>query len=364
MSRFSPQKIYFYIQSKAHYISRKIFFKKAKKRHFKLAESSGITVKVLSKEQKQEIKNIWGKWGKDYSTHQLIYSITGKFNPLICPESAFGTVFEFDLNNQNYTFAWSDKNYFNKFFPEVKFPHSLVHNISGTFYDDNYKILDESQVLTILLAHEYICVKPSLDSGSGIGVRKIKVDEKIKSILDEYKQDFVIQEIMEQYEPIKKLNPSSVNVLRTITLFLNGKPQLVTSTLRCGAIGAFNDNSISKDGKGMFVIGVTPDGILKDTGYYSCGLSLSVAPNGQPFAGIQLPNYARVKALVENIHSQMPFFGFVGFDVAFGVDGEPVIMEYNVKAPGVFYYQLANGPLFGDYTEDIIKASIDKRFKW
>lgn len=358
----SIKNLYINVNRKAHEISRYFWFKRNDELHYKWARDANIEIQKLTKTQKEEIDKVWGGFGiRNYATHELIYSATGIFNPLYCPTMLFGTKLEFMLNNQDYVTAWSDKNYFDKFFPEVTFPYAVARNIQGEFYDHNYKQIKRSDVKSILSEYKRVCIKPTLDSGTGTGVRLVEVDNNIERVIDTYRQDYVIQEVLEQYESISALNQSSVNVVRVNSVFLNGKVSVVSSTLRCGEKGAFNDNSITSDGKGMFFIGVDEKGCLRDKAYYPCGESMSKAPNEETFSKVVLPNYDKVIELVTHIHSQMPFVGFVGFDVAFDPNGDPVIMEYNLKAPGVFYYQLANGPLFGNRTQEVIDTFLRKK---
>lgn len=84
---------------------------------------------------------------------------------------------------------------------------------------------------------------------------------------------------------------------------------------------------------------------------------LALPPPGVPdFAGLQLPNWDKALQLTQRIHEALPHFGFIAFDVCFDEDGSPRIMEFNIRGPGVLYYQYANGPLFGDRTQEIIDA--------
>lgn len=341
--------------TKLHQTSRYFWFKKNNGHRYKILAQYNIPLRKLSKEQKREIKEYWGKLGlDDYATHELIYSITGNFDPAYCSELAFGSKISLFLNDDKYLRSWSDKNYFDKYFPNVKFPHTLLHNIAGVLYDNEYNQINIDTALSIMQKYEKVVLKPSLDSGMGTGVKLVPVDEMTKNVLESYKKDFLVQEVLEQYEPIKALNPTSVNVIRLNSLFLNGKVTYLSASLRVGAQGAFNDNSITADGKGMCVIGITDDGVLKEFAYHSCGLRIKVAPNGVPFAGLKIPNFDEVKRITTEIHSKMPFAKYIGFDIAFDRDGMPVIMEYNLNAPGIFYYQLANGPLFASRTKELI----------
>ncbi len=352
------KQMYVKIDEMAHRISREMWQRNETKHHYETLKKTGIPIKKLSKAQKESIKNLWGV--TDYTTHELIYSITGDFDVNYCPQSLFYTKLEFILNNQKLVEAWSDKNYFNKFFGEVKFPVSVVRNISGVFYDKDYNLITKSDAIEILKKYDKFCIKPSIDSGTGKGVRLVHMGENIGEIMDKYKSDYVIQEVLEQWQGTKQLNPSSVNIVRICTLFLNGRVSILSSSLRCGAQGKFADNNPTADGKGKFVVGVDSDGCLAEKGYYPCCESIKVAPSGITLKGIVLPNFEKAKELVISIHKKMPFARFVGFDVAFDSDGEPVIMEYNLKAPGMFKYQLTNGPIFAERTQEVIDTVLHK----
>lgn len=342
---------------KAHQISRFFWFKKDYKRRYKLLEEHQIPIKRLNKKQKAEIKKVWGRLYKhDYSTHELIYSITGDFNPYYCSILTFGSDLEFVLNNDMYKGAWSDKNFFDLHFPEVNFPHTIVHNIQGIFYDHEYNQIDMQKAIELLSPYKSVVIKPSIDTSQGRGVKLIPVDENIKSVFESYKGDYLIQEVVDQYEPIKALNPTSVNIIRLNSLFINGNWSYLSASLRVGGLGDFTDNHITADGKGMVVIGITNDGALKERAYYSCGETINTLPNGVVFDGLRIPNFDKAKEIAETIHRKMPFAKYVGFDIAFDKSGMPVVIEYNINAPGAFYYQLVNGPLFADKTKKVIES--------
>lgn len=345
------------LYEKAHKLSREVYCNKDIKNRYRNLKSHGIKVQKLSREQKREIDAIWGRVskGKDYSTHELIYSVTGRFDPYICPIKLCASDITFKLNKAMYLKPWTDKNYFEKYFPDVRFPKAIIRNVNGVFYDEKYNVISKDNAVSLIIAYDEVCIKPTLDSGSGNSVKKIKTDHNVETVLDAYKRDFIVQEIVSQYEPLKELNPTSVNIVRIITLLLNGRASVVSSTLRCGALGAFTDNSISKSGEGMFVVGISDEGVLKDVGYYSCGTSITKSHSGADFAGLRIPNFEKAKEISLKVASQMAFAGLVGFDIAFDKDGEPIVMEYNLYAPGAYYYQLVNGPLFGERTQEVIE---------
>lgn len=242
----------------------------------------------------------------------------------------------------------------------MKFPDTIFRNISGKFLDKDYNPVSKADVITLLESKDKFVVKPSIDNGVGKGVMLIKHGDNIVKILSDFGTDYIIQEVFEQHPTIARFNPSSVNVIRYISLYYNREVIPVMAALRCGAEGAFTDNSIDSDGKGMFVIGIDDNGRLKDIGYHSCGLSLKDCPNGEKFAGVQIPGFDKITQTVKEAHKRLVHFGFVAWDFAVGKDGEPCCMEYNIKGPGVLYYQYVNGPLFGQYTKDVLEYCKNK----
>ncbi len=315
----------------------------------------GIPLRPLTTEQKKQVNEVWNGRVRDFSTHELVFSATGIFDPYVCSELLARTVIDPVLNPSNLRMGMSDKNYFDRLFPDVPKPETIARNVNGSWLDKNYCPITETEALTLIREHEQVFVKPSLDSGGGKSAALFR-RETVEEIVKQYPKNCIVQKVFRQHASVAALNPSSVNVVRVVSLHLNGRATPVNCALRCGATGAVTDNFTTKDGHGMIVIGVNPDGTLKDKAYFSCGESITVAPNGYSFAGLQLPNFEKMLEMTTRIHEQLPHFRYMGFDICFAEDGTPTLMEYNIRRPGVLYYQYVNGPLFGDRTEEIINA--------
>ncbi len=347
--------IYEKFDSKVHVISRQIGAKKSAKHYFELLKKHDIQLKRLTSEQKKQVNEAWKGQVKSFATHELVQSVSGRFDPLVCSELLFRTKIELALNDFQLKYGFSEKNYFDKLVSGFPMPKTVVRNINGIFLDENYKPITKEQLKAIIDSYECVIVKPSIENGFGKSVKLYKNGE-YDNIFSDFKKDYLIQERLRQHASVSALNESSVNVVRVVSLSLNGVVSPVNYALRCGAAGSITDNHITKDGKGMFVIGVNPDGRLKNEAYHSCGERITVAPNGQAFEKITLPNFKQALEMTTRIHEQLPHFGFIGFDVCFDEDGSPRIMELNFRGPGVLYYQYANGPLFGDRTEEVINT--------
>lgn len=351
----SLQSLYKRLDSKVHVISRVMGANKSAKHYFKMLDEHNIPIRRLSAEQKKAVKAVWGDRIKSncYATHELVYSVTGRFDPYVCPEMLFRTHIELKMNNFQLKYGFSEKNYFDLMFPDEPMPKTVLRNINGVLLNGDYQPVDGEQIKKLLADYEELIVKPSIENGVGRGV-KLYEKAQFDEIFKDYKHDYLVQERLTQHSSVSALNPSSINVVRVISLSLNGKVSPVNCTIRCGATGAITDNLVTKDGRGMYVIGVNKDGTLKDEAFFSCGERITVAPNGQNFAGVRLPNFDKALEMTTRIHEKLPHFGFVAFDVCFDEDGSPRIMELNIRGPGVLYYQYTNGPLFGERTQEVI----------
>lgn len=240
------------------------------------------------------------------------------------------------------------------YFPDVRFPKTIVRRANGFYYDAEYNPIPESKAIELMSQYEKSIIKATRDSSSGAGVslmHKSEINEKINT----YQKDFICQELLAQNSETAKFNASSVNIVRIITFAFEGEIHHLSSTLRIGAAGAINDNSITNEGKGMIVVNVKNDGSLDETGYYSNGTKVYESHNGTPFKGTVIPNFSKAIELAINMHKRLPYFGFVGYDIAFDSDGDPVVIEYNINSPGILYYQYTGGPLFGDLTESVAR---------
>ena len=351
----SLRSIYEQIDRRAVVFSRRSGANKSAKHYYDLRQKNGLPIYRLSSAECAMVDEVWNNKVKSYATHELVASASGKFDPYVCSELLFRTHIELAMNDFKLKFGFSDKNYFDKLFPDVLMPKTIVRNINGVFLDGNYTPINAQEVDRLLNSQERVIVKPSLENGCGRDV-KMYTREMYGKIKTEFKRNYLIQEVLTQHRDVAQFNCSSVNVMRVCSLSLNNVVSPVNCAFRCGTEGFVTDNHITDDGRGMVVVGVNADGSLKEKGYFSCGETTETSSNGCAFAGVRLPNFEKALALTTHIHEQLPHFCFMGFDICFDESGEPVVMEFNIRGPGVLYYQYANGPLFGDRTKEVIDA--------
>lgn len=351
-------KIKYFIKS-AYWQGKKRRYMRACVRRAQNQYDQLVEKKDLTEEQKKEVVDYYEKligvkvplvW------HQYYFAKTGKFAKELIP----GTLRE-DLiakaNQVDYRNAYADKNMLDVYLPGVCMPKSILKNLNGYFYMDGEPITRE-EAIQRLQNIDIAIIKPSLEC-EGIGVHKLKVENGITNIngmtldqlfRDEYgDKNFIIQEWVEQHERLADLNPSSLNTIRTVTFRLGMEILVLFSSIRIGRKGSEIDNL---NAGGISAV-VNSDGTLGEYGYLSDNESCrKTTDSGVVLDGYQIPSYDKAIDFVKNLHYKLPFFDLIGWDIAINKNGEPVIIEWNVR-PG--FSQLSYGPAFGENTERIIK---------
>jgi len=330
---------------------RRLNYKPKMQKRIKQLLHQGIPIRKLTRSQKSQIRKFYRGEHFLYEGHQLYLTVNGEFCPKIFPEDLFRTKYEAKLNDQHWANVCYEKAFFERFMPDVRFSKSIIRSVEGFLYDEHFRVITPSRAKEILSEYDEIVFKPS-DAWCGKGVKLMKTEEVQLSELQK-SGNFVLQERIIQHDVLKGLNESSVNIVRVISLLKGTEVIILSSSLRIGAKGAFTDNASTPDGLGMIVIGIDENGCLRENGYYSCALPTKVNHDGVPFKGVQIPKFQQMIEIAKTNHPLIPKIRFIGWDFTLDEKGEVITMEINPKFPGVFYYQLANGPLFGDRTDEI-----------
>lgn len=151
----------------------------------------------------------------------------------IVPDDICHNIIEPILNPIRYRSLYADKCMFEKFlfnhFTNQVTPRTLLRNINGIYYDENYNELDESEINIDIIsdAFDKLIVKPSVDSSSGrnilffakntggfflVGNEKEKLS--IAFLEETFGKNFLIQECLEQSSFMAQFCNTSVNTLR------------------------------------------------------------------------------------------------------------------------------------------------------
>ena len=180
----------------------------------------------------------------------------------------------------------------------------------------------------------------------------------------------VIEMTLDEYECIRLMDREKLTQERcaermgvartTVTnIYENARTKLAEALvdgkiLRIGGGGARVDNI----GAGGYSCAINPDGSLSKRAVNRKSEWVESNQDGLRFETVTVPNYAEAVALVKKMHTSLPHFKIVGWDIGISKDGEPTLIEFNSN-PGQNQYSC--GPTFGDLTDRVLEDVFIKK---
>lgn len=339
----------------------------------KLQEISNLNKNIdkkfsLTRKQKNQIKVFWKPYCR-VSTKWVRYYVAKNriFDPKYIPNDLYYTKIEQHFNNRKLGYGFNDKNYYSKIFDNIKQPEIIVRKINGLVFDANYNLISpEEAKQKIILQNEVIC-KPSQESGSGRGIMFFNAnsDQQIENFLvNKSYDDYVIQKLIEQHPELERVHKGSINCIRIVSILFDDGVHILSSVLRMGFGNSKVDNATAEanaEYDGMSC-GIDENGCLKKYAYgYTTGNSFEKHPDGLIFEGFPIPSYKKAIELVETAHPLIAHFRLVSWDIAIDKNGEPILIEANMRKGSINFHQFNNGPLFGDLTERVLNEVFSKK---
>jgi len=318
------------------------------------------------------------------------WSVLGKADPIyyrffshyigqdmdIVPEDLCLNVIEKCLNPSRYVPFYSDKNMFDRLFPPGTCPVTVLRKIGGAYYSDDYsfvRIEDDGMLFNELdkSRTDVICIKPSVDTGSGVGVSFYKRNDgvwtdmssgktlSLELLCRRYKDDFIIQEGLKQSEEMAFFNPTSVNTLR-LTLYRSVKTDecvVPSAIMGIGGKGSLLDNAHA----GGAFVGIGEDGRLCDRVLDQYGKSSTVF-NDIDFAGEhRIKDWEKVVSFAKEVGRRIPHMRLLALDIMIDSEGNPKLIEFNCCSYSMWLFQFTTHGAFGAYTEEIIEYCKDRK---
>ncbi len=331
--------------------------------------SNAIHFNPILREPAEGEKEWLEKWRQyDQKLSPMAYRVFSHYigpNLDIVPLEICSSICEPVLTPHNFMDFYSDKNSFDLLFPAGTLPNTFLRKSRGRYLTQNYAPIINRQVDDILngIDCKELIVKPTLSS-SGKGVEKFFRDgstwlNKKKEILsleylnENYKNDCIVQEAFIQHPFFSQFNESSVNSIRMVSYRDSlGLIHVLNSFLRIGAKGSVVDNAHAG---GMFV-GVDNKGRLgeyvcdqygrKQTFFNDINFSTS---------SFVIPHWNSICEKVIELSHYIIHHDLIAWDVILDTEGKPHILEVNVGGYGGWAFQFTSGPMFGDYTDDVME---------
>lgn len=306
----------------------------------------------------QEYKDVvlpyWKKYG--YKPAKIWYQIfcdsDQKMDPRYIPDDLFyGEMVPYFSNSQFRRFG-EDKCYHDIWLPNVRRPETICKNIACVFYDKDMNLISVDDAVAACMAYkDEFLIKPSIDSGEGRLIQFFTpgtfTEHDIRAAFQSMGANYIVQAAVKQHPDLARLNPSSLNTVRVVSLFFEGEVHVLSCILRMGATGAKVDNI----GAGGFACPIQESGWLNARGVNRKAEWREENQNGIKFKDVCVPSYEKVINAVKDSHKRLAHFKLIGWDFAVDTDGEPVMIEYNT-CPGA--NQVTCGPTFGDITEKVL----------
>ncbi len=219
----------------------------------------------------------------------------------------------------------------------------IAYYIEGALYDRAMSPIDARQIRDLLPAGQCDVFAKQDDSLRGIGVQRISCD----ALNDEFFHGFgncVIQSPIEQHPFFDEFTSKSVATIRVNTVREpDGSFTKRIAYLRFG----HGDTAWIQANSSVQISILTDDGDLDPIGYDQDFLSCTAHPDtGVPFENKRVPKIADAVATCIDLHSKVPHFGMIGWDVTIDRDEKVKVMEWNIDHPGIKLAEPTIGPCF------------------
>lgn len=300
------------------------------------------------------------KWLRLYS------NLTGYVDYTYLPEDLYFACIERVLNDCNRAgFEAEDKNQLSIFVDKKFLPKTYLRFIRGVFMDEDYNVLQETDVDKILTTDNGALIgKIAVASLGGQGVTCYRytqgqyVNNKDVVLTAEYIRktfiSYILQEKISQCEFGNKFNTHSVNTCRITTLRCpwDGNIVVTKAAMRMGVTEATVDNMAS----GGIGLGLGPNGELAEKAYSWIGMKQynSHPSSGIVFKGEIHPYYKQMCEVVKELAARIPNYNLLSWDVIADANDEIKIIEVNQIGQGTDIHQFGYGSFFGQYTEKVV----------
>ena len=339
------------------------FKKKALKIIFNKKQERILT--NLPAEVASEFKEFWKPVlnNTDILWLKIYGSVSGLWDKRYVSERIYYSIIEPCLNNKAFSKAYNDKNFYKEFISGIKLPQTYIKNVDGVFYNDENAAISLKEACAIIENSESFMIKPSIDSGGGRNVNLYRKSQDVftdnrgeavkpDELFKRYKKNFIVQEVIKSHEFYADFNPSSLNTVRVFTYrsVSDERIHVLHSILRVGKQGSVTDNQAS----GGFACGVTEEGCLTGMAVNKLGCKLNEVNGINLVKGVKLEGYEKIIEAAVKTAKQFLYSRLLGFDLCIDSEGEVNLIEVNNVNNEINFYQMLNGSLFGEFSEEIL----------
>lgn len=235
------------------------------------------------------------------------------------------------MNDEQYSIVLGDKLIFNEIFKD--YLNRDFINLRKSSVEDFKNFLSDK---TTVFAKE-------TNGECGHGISKITVKD-IDDVEVLYKElisnnQLLVEDAIIQHDDLNEINPYVVNSFRIVTVYKDGKAQVISNALRINqddsdVIGCTHDLYFSLGADGKIDSNVIDD---------YANVYENHPMTGKKFSDVKISGVDKAFKMCEDAHLRIPQVRYIGWDIAFSVNG-PVMVEGN-EYPGygiLQFYKLKN----------------------
>ncbi|WP_441000604.1 sugar-transfer associated ATP-grasp domain-containing protein [Fodinibius sp. SL11] len=298
-------------------------------------------------------KQLWSLFRNkpDLTTLRISNNISGGTNPKIIPEDIYVADVEPSLITDKSVDYIGIKSFYNRWFPTGIFPKDLLHRIDGQYMNKDLEKINIAELEKKAKLIDYpVILKPNKDSYGGMDINIINSAEELLTLATE-RENFVIQEKIEQHDFFNRLYPNSLN---TIKVFLyrsvkDDELHILSMALRMG-----KDGSLDNEAAGGINTLIRDDGFLNGYAVDKHGTRYREHPNTKIKFDCEIPEIEELKKLSIKIGSKVFYSRIFALDACLDKIGNWRIIELNTYGQSIRFLQYGGKPFFGKFTEEVI----------
>ncbi|MGN8632063.1 sugar-transfer associated ATP-grasp domain-containing protein [Blautia sp. HCP3S3_G3] len=322
----------------------------------------------LSEVQKKEVREYWEShtnFRKSQNTEsdtqlnvegwvEYYSGLYGMYDRRFLPDPVYYLDIDSYYNHRAAAKYIDNKCFYSRLFPQIRQPEIIAEKVNGFWLDKDFRGIQMEEILRKCREAGKIIVKPAVDFGGGAGIFIWDAKKDATGRLEKYLLrtviDTVIMVFLEQHREMKKLHPSSVNTVRTISFYYKNEIRILSSVVRMGT----GDSEVDNISAGGISAGIKEDGRLKNVGFNKSGKRFLTHPDGAVFGECRVPCYEQICSHIREAHKFFPYFRLISWDFAVDCEGNPVLIEANLRNGELDFHQINNGPLFRELTDEVL----------
>ncbi|MBU0577918.1 hypothetical protein KKF04_00840 [Patescibacteria group bacterium] len=310
--------------------------------------------------EKKHIK-YWSKLYKNVNPSYLrMYSNFSDIHDYrYVPDDIFTAIIDRILNNVDYALFEINKNYYERYLDKSLFPKTFLRKDFGQFLDENYNFISKEEAENIFnnIKRDFICkATRGRKAKCGRSIKLFKYEDERKMNFNDldniYGDNYIIQEHVKQNAFFAQFNPSSFNNIRIVTYrsVKDNKIHVLKTVLKIGRIHQVADNSTL----GGLCNNISPDGKLSDFSILNLKKYDKHPDSKIEFKNKIIPHFQKILDVSKKAAAKIICQRYIGFDVGLDANNEVKIIEINTVGTSGSYVQLQGGPLFGEFTDEVL----------